>query len=252
MIPRLLDEWECVAERLRRAPSAAVFLDFDGTLAPLMDDPTRVTMNRAVRLALVRLAPLPQVRTWIISGRRQDDLETMTDGIPGLTRLGLHGGASGAHLSSRAIATIAEARRELLSRLNGDRGIRIEDKRATFAVHHRNATDQATGRARRLLDQIIGEYPGALRIVPGDRVWEVMPNELRGKGDVARREWRRQLPEAVPLYIGNDGTDESAFAALAGGITARVGPAKLTRAHYALRNCQEVARVLQQLEEVMR
>lgn len=252
MTPRLLDEWECVAVRLRRAPSAALFLDFDGTLAPLMDDPKQVAMNRTVRLALLRLARLPQVHTWIISGRRQEDLEAVTAAIPGLTRLGLHGGAADARMSKRAAKTVTDARRALLSRLNGSKGVMIENKGATFAVHHRNATDQETGHARRLLDRIIAKRPGALRVVPGDHVWEVLPSQIRGKGDTVRREWRRRLPEAVPIYIGNDGTDESAFAALAGGITARVGPAKPTRAHYSLRDCHEVARVLEQLEEEMR
>ena len=58
-----------------------------------------------------------------------------------------------------------------------------------------------------------------------------------------------ESPEALPIYIGNDRTDESAFAALASGITARVGAAKPTRAHYALRDCVEVARFLEQLEK---
>ncbi len=251
MMLQLLEDWDRIAERLHQAPSVALFLDFDGTLAPLTSDPKGAEMNRAARAALRRLARAPQVHAWIISGRRRDDLESTAGPIPGLTFLGLHG-ASGVLLSSNVMKTVAEARQVLASRLNGTKGVMIEDKGATFAVHHRSATEPEAGRARRLLDQVIAEQRGGLRIIPGDRVWEVLPREVRGKGDAVRREWRRRSPEALPIYIGNDGTDESAFAALAAGITARVGPAKSTRARYALRDCTEVARVLELLQEEVR
>jgi trehalose-phosphatase len=249
MMAPLLEDWDRIAERVRRAPAIALFLDFDGTLAPLTDDPKGATMNRAARAALKRLARAPQIHAWIISGRRRDDLESAAGPIPGLTFLGLHG-VSSALLTKKVRKTVAEARETLASRLNGTKGVMIEDKVGTFAVHHRNATEPEAGRARRLLDQVIAEQRGSLRIIPGDRVWEVLPREVRGKGDAVRREWRRRSPDALPIYIGNDGTDESAFAALAAGITARVGPAKPTRAHYSLRDCAEVARVLELLDEV--
>jgi trehalose-6-phosphatase len=56
-------------------------------------------------------------------------------------------------------------------------------------------------------------------------------------------------PGALPVYIGNDGTDETAFGALSSGLTARVGAARQTRARYFLRNPAEVARFLEQLEQ---
>jgi trehalose-6-phosphatase len=89
---------------------------------------------------------------------------------------------------------------------------------------------------------------GALWIVSGDCVWEVLPREIPGKGYAVRREWRR-WPSALPIYVGNDGTDESAFAALASGITARVGTAPQTNARYLLRDPAEVAWFLRRVEE---
>lgn len=250
MTRQLLQAWSSVADRLHQATSLALFLDFDGTLAPLASDPRGAVILPAARAALLRLARHPWVHAWVISGRRRENLQEMVGAVPGLTLLGVHGsdsGASGAFLRKGVLRTIADARRELASGLNGKSGILIEDKGMAFAVHHRNADADAIGRARRLLDRVLSKHPGELRILPGDRVWEVLPRQIRGKGDAVRHQWHLRSPQALPIYVGNDRTDESAFAALAQGITARVGAAKPTRAQYALRDCAEVARFLEQL-----
>lgn len=93
----------------------------------------------------------------------------------------------------------------------------------------------------------VDSFHGTLRIVDGDRVWEVMPPENRGKGAAACHAWWLHAPDALPVYIGNDGTDESAFRELARGITIRVGPARLSRAHFRLRNPADVRRFLELL-----
>lgn len=254
MIRLLLEDWSAVERRLREAAGVALFLDFDGTLAPLTGDPRQASINREARAALTRLASNPRVRAWVISGRRQTDLRTLMGTIPGLTYLGVHGSddPSKVFFQREVLDTVAQTRRELASRLNGTSGVQIEDKGIAFAVHHRHASEAGTARARQLLDRVIEQREGALRIVPGDRVWEVLPREVRGKGDAVRRQWRLHYPDTLPLYVGNDGTDESAFAALTEGITARVGAVRPTRAHYTLRNCAEVARFLRQLEQEMR
>ncbi len=243
---------------MREAGSIALFLDFDGTLAPLTADPRRAVMNRAARVALLRLAANPRVHAWIVSGRRQADLRNVVGAVRGLTYLGVHGGdMAGVALSHKVVQMVAQARKDLATRLNGGAsttgaGVLIEDKGVAFAVHHRGARADQITRARRVLEGVIENLEGALRIVAGDRVWEVLPREIRGKGAAVRRQWRSRSPASLPIYIGNDGTDESAFAALSGGITVRVGPVRPTRARYALRNSTEVAWFLEQLEKEMK
>jgi len=250
MLP-LLDNWRAVARRLDEASFIALFLDFDGTLAPLQEDPRAAGMSRTARAALMRLAANPGVRVCIISGRRLADLRERV-GVPGVRYLGVHGSDTPEMAFSPAVLRIvAQARGAVASRLNGHgRGIQIEDKGLAFSVHYRRASPPEITHARKILDQVVEEFAGALWVVPGERVWEVLPREIRGKGPATRRQWHLAPAGALPIYIGNDGTDEAAFGALAEGLTARVGPARQTRARYFLRSPAEVARFLERLEEL--
>jgi len=151
---------------------------------------------------------------------------------------------------------LARARRELAIRLNGgwngNRRVVVEDKGRAFAVHYRQAGIHEIERTRAILYQTVAESGGTLWISEGSQVWEVLPREIRGKGHAVRRLWRTQASGALPIYVGNDETDEAAFEELYAGITARVGAARPTSAHYFLRSPLEVGRFLEKLEENMR
>ena len=84
----LLQGWPTVAERLQSARTVALFLDFDGTLAPLRLRPDQARLPAPSRCALRRLACSPRLRIWVISGRRQADVCRRV-AIPGVRCLGL-------------------------------------------------------------------------------------------------------------------------------------------------------------------
>jgi trehalose-phosphatase len=86
----LFEDWDAVAGRLQEAPVIALFLDFDGTLAPLRPRPDQVTLDGAARHVLTDLARSPRFLLWVISGRRRADVSARVS-VPEIQYLGLHG-----------------------------------------------------------------------------------------------------------------------------------------------------------------
>ena len=91
-----------------------------------------------------------------------------------------------------------------------------------------------------------------LRVLPGKKVWEVLPAEVLGKG-AAVLALVAQLPQpALAVYVGDDASDESAFRALPEGLTVRVGRERFTQARFRLRNPEEVREFLERLDAELR
>src|ERR1700680_1136270 len=86
----LFRSWSHVTRRLRSRRLIALFLDFDGTLAPLRPRPEDVWLDEATRSTLSQLVRSPRFRVWVISGRRRADIRARIR-VPGIRYLGLHG-----------------------------------------------------------------------------------------------------------------------------------------------------------------
>jgi len=116
--------------------------------------------------------------------------------------------------------------------------------------------------------QVLRRFQPKLRMLLGKEVWEILPRELHGKGEAVTELLAELPPGTLPVYIGDDVTDESAFAALSEGVTIRVGPprldgprsiaaaagssralkARFTRADFTLRSPREVREFLERIE----
>ena len=221
----LFKSWPEISRRVCGAADLRLFLDFDGTLVDFRSRPDQVSLDEEMRDALGKLAAHPIVHTTLISGRRRASLmEYVT--LPGVQLFGLYGWEKNDASQS--------ALRQILREL-------------TLAVHFREAAPPAARTARAWLRRLISRFPG-LRIIRSSNVWEVVPRDIRGKG-VAVREMLRSVPRPyLPIYVGDDLTDEPPFAALREGITALVGPLRRTKARYHLRDTNEVCLFLQRLE----
>jgi trehalose 6-phosphate phosphatase len=249
----LFDCWVHMSERIRLAEHLALFLDFDGTLAPFRVRPEAVSMSDSTRRVLRRLVRYPQVRLFILSGRRRADVEHRVR-VAGISYLGLHGCEGPTTAAPKALAPwmLRQAKRQLQHSLADLCGVWIEEKGAIFAVHCRGAAASAARRAGATVRRVMKSFEPYLRVLPGNQVWEVIPLELEGKGGTVRTLLRAMPAMTLPIYLGDDTTDESAFVALRHGITVCIGARQPTQARFLLRGPQEVRRFLQKMERKLR
>ncbi len=202
-----------------------------------------------MRRLLRRLARHSRLRVYVISGRRAADIHQRV-GVPEVSYIGLHGGERGGRLPLKpeTLNVLERARRRLEGRLAAWDGLWVEDKFASFVVHYQRARPEVVQKARAVIREVLRPLGSRLRVLRGKNVWEILPQEIKGKGAEVRGVLSKLAWPAVPIYIGDDVTDESAFAALPRGLTIRVGPPRRTRARYVLRSPEEVREFLEKLE----
>lgn len=244
----LFDSWTAVRRRLRRARHVSLFLDFDGTLVGLRPHPDQVRLDTPLRHVLHLLTRCGKVSVSVISGRRRADIEKRIN-VPGVRYLGLYGWeTAGDVFQICASAGLVRQARCLLRDGPGKLpSIWIEDKGLGLAVHYRGAPSSSVRRARQMVGEILAPLKPELYLLRGKKVWEILPREIAGKGGAVRAQFANASPETLPIYVGDDVSDEAAFAQLHPGLTVRVGPSRRSAARYRLRNPQEVRRFLERI-----
>jgi trehalose-phosphatase len=243
-----------------RAQPVALFLDYDGTLTPIVARPELAVLDARTRAALQRLAAHTVVG--VISGRDLDDVRAMV-GVDGLWYAGSHGfeiawpdgtrieleGAAG----SRPV--LAAAADELDAAVAAIPGAWVERKAYADAVHFRQVDDALMPEIERAVDGVVERHPG-LRTTGGKRVLELRPDVPWDKG---RALWALveqaglSQDDALAVFVGDDVTDEDAFAALdANGVGIVVtDDDRETAAGYRLRDPADVSAFLDDLAELV-
>jgi trehalose 6-phosphate phosphatase len=240
-----------VRRRLRAAPHWLLLLDFDGTLAPLADSPDEVRLDPPMRRVLHHLARRRELTVYIISGRQLSDLHKRAK-IPGVRLLGLHGWERpGAALPPEQEELLLRAKLWLAQQLPGLPGIRIEDKGYALGVHFRKAAPPAMRVAEQVMLVARKYFHPSLRLTRGNKIWELLPRAILGKGSTTQGLLAGLPADTLPIFIGDDTTDESAFAVLPHGLTVRVGGHTKTKAKFSLRDPAEVRQFLERLEAVI-
>lgn len=237
-------------EEISLTPLLLVATDFDGTLAPIVSDPALAEADRETTVALRTLAGLPQTHVAVISGRALADLATRVPTIDHLHLVGSHGGEFEPGFASPLPPEALKTHGRLVAELNrigaADLGFLVEVKPAAVAFHYRNAPDEAAAAA---IDAVLAGPAKweAVKVRHGKKVIELSVVDTN-KG-LALQKLRQRLSATAVLFIGDDVTDEDAFAVLTGpdiGIKVGAGP---TSARYRLENTEDVARVLARVTE---
>ncbi|GIW43277.1 MAG: trehalose 6-phosphate phosphatase [Candidatus Binatia bacterium] len=236
---------ENVLQRLASAPCVFFFLDYDGTLAPIAPRPELAQPAPEATATVESLAALPRVHVAVVSGRRVQDLRALFP-VTGAHYIGAHGaelctpeGACRLSVDSEQfVPLLARVRQCLENEFQPLPGVWIEDKGISLACHFRLASPQDRARVQSIVQRVHGTLHAAgapLEILEGHCVIEFRPRGVN-KGTAVLNLLQAYNPECLPVYAGDDRTDEDAFRALAGrGITIRVGPCnEPTAAEYIL------------------
>jgi trehalose 6-phosphate phosphatase len=215
---------------------AALFLDLDGTLAPIAPTPCAVGPEPRRASVLTRAQQALGGRLAVISGREIEEVDRICEGRVGCVA-GVHGlewrGPDLARRSQQPHAMLQRAVQDLTALAAGDPRLLVERKGLSVALHYRGAPEAGAwieGAASRIA------WTTGLVLQRGSMVVELR-TPGPDKGDAVRSFMiHPPFSGAVPIYVGDDLTDEPAFAAAqaAGGQGVRVSPQGTTAARYAL------------------
>jgi len=240
-----------VRSRIAAADRLLVFLDFDGTLTPTVNDPASVRLDERTRDALTSLAEARNVHLAILSGRSMDDLRARV-GIDSVIYGANHGlqinGPGIDFVDSRALS-VRQDLQDLLTRIDprvpAFRGAWVEAKELTVSVHHRSCTEDDAARLREFLLEALGPFAGRLELTDGKKVFEILPQTFWNKGAAAH--WILMRPEnytALVFSFGDDCTDEHLFRTLPEAITVKIGDGRSTAARYHMDGPEQVCEFL--------
>ena len=259
----LFDVWNKVAHRLKSANHVLLLSDFDGTLIPIVDRPESAVIPPETGKLLRTLAKNRRYTVGVVSGRALADLRGKVD-VEGIIYAGNHG-LEIEGFGSNFLEPIAEEMRPFFQMLNqalsatlrGIKGVFVEDKGLTLSVHYRSVDDTEEKKVMDAFSRVTDplHVTGRIRITQGKKVYEIRPPVDWDKGKaiawlIARCRETRGKSGALPIYLGDDLTDEDGFKVIEknNGISIFVGGEGFQSvARYFLKSPEEVTELLKML-----
>jgi alpha,alpha-trehalase len=217
-LPTALDHADQIRETVA-VGRPAIFLDYDGTLTPIVERPEDALLPPETRGVIERLAATHPVA--VVSGRDLADVRRMV-GVEGIAYAGSHGfdivrpDGSPYQRGREFLPELDAAEHELAARLAPVAGARIERKTFAVAIHFRQVAESLVPAVEVAVAEVSALHPN-LRRTGGKKVFELRPNVDWDKGKALL--WLLDVlgldrPEVVPIYVGDDETDEDAFDAI--------------------------------------
>jgi len=253
-LPSAMARFEEIVQNIR--DGLAIFLDFDGTLTPIVKRPENARLSPDMKQTLKALSD--QCLVAIISGRDLNDVRKRV-GIERLFYAGSHGfdiaGPKDKHIQNQQgtefLPVLDQVEFLLRDRLRKISGSQVERKKFSIAIHYRNVETENIPQLKNIVVQVIEDDHG-LKISLGKNVYDIQPELDWHKGKAVR--WLLDVleldtDETISFYIGDDITDEDAFQDLRDhdiGIVVK-GKSRNTFADYTLGSPEEVRTFLEKL-----
>ncbi|MFQ5994327.1 MAG: trehalose-phosphatase [Acidiferrobacterales bacterium] len=258
-LPAALTRRQEIAEHLQ-GRRLAVFLDYDGTLSPIVDRPELALMADDMREAVRRLAG--RCATAIVSGRALADVKNLVR-LEELYYAGNHGfeieGPGGSKIlyekGKEFLEAVSEISRRIEIGIKEIGGAFVENKSYSLSVHYRLAAPERVPDVERVVDQALADFPN-LHKRHGKKVFEIRPKIDWDKGKAVL--WLLEVldldaRDVLPIYVGDDMTDEDAFRALHGrGLGVLVAETRrASAANYSLHDTGETKQFLDMLTALL-
>ncbi|MGR3311431.1 MAG: trehalose-phosphatase [Candidatus Brocadiales bacterium] len=246
----LFDAWKGISNQLQQCSNLFLFLDYDGSLVPIVDTPKEALLPPEQKQLLYKLSKYPEIQLWIITGRLIDDICQLV-GIDGIGYAGNHGlEIQYPHQPVKRFYT--SVHKETILKIQGllnaqfaqCNGILFENKGPTLAIHYRLAKAGIEQEILRFIESIKAAVPEPFNVGYGKKVIEIRTISDRSKGTALKgiTENFQEAKNTCSIYLGDDETDEDALKVLnTNDIGIFIGkPSRQTAARYYLLTVNEV------------
>jgi trehalose 6-phosphate phosphatase len=259
----LFDHIYRIYKKFQKSEHIFLFLDYDGTLVPFKDTPTQVTTPKQIKKVIRQLIKNPKVKVIIATGRQLQDIKELMN-VKGVSFIALHGleieTADGMKFcwkqATQARLLIKTIKKDMQKKLTDEKGAFLEDKELTIVFHYRLLAKNKIHPLRETFKKIVRNHDTQkiLEIINGAKIIEARPKGWnKGKGIEIFLAQYTPVKNILPIYIGDDITDEDAFRFLGKrGITIHVTnrSKRKTSARYQVKNPDEVYSFLQSLSQI--
>jgi trehalose-phosphatase len=253
----LFRDWDKIKKDLYKR-NIFLFLDFDGTLAPIVSVPEKAKLPNDTKKILKDLVKTLKCKVAIISGRALKDIKNKVR-LKNIIYVGVHGfQIEGQNLKNFIpkgfFRTLEIIRDELKKKIHLFEGVILEDKDVSLALHYRLVKKEKVTHLKDIFKNIISSYliNKKIKLKTGRKVLEILPFLSWDKGKVVKLLLKKEISlnnkEVFPIYMGDDKTDEDAFRVLKRkGLAVSIGRIKNSFAEYYLKNPSEVKEFLKKL-----
>ena len=258
----LFDRWDQVKRKLLNK-YIFIFFDYDGTLTPIAKTPQQAVISEKVKELLKKLSRKPNLALAIVSGRQLKDIKDIV-GLKDVMYAGNHGlEIEGpkikfeSQVSPGLKLVIRNIYEKMVSSFSMIKGVLIEDKGLAVSVHYRLMDAKDMQEFLSIFSEITKSFTESnkIKINEGKKVYVIRPAVAWDKGKtvlwlLARQQFLVE-DKILPVYFGDDITDEDAFRVLKNkGLTIFVGQPKASKAGYYVKNTAEVTWFMEQVLEL--